>query len=182
MLLIKKCSSVIKYWYLLFLLAACSNNKKINSSTSFGSKKLHFLPVRISYTGIKIEDSLKYFIAQYLQSKNIEVIDRETGEMLTTNEIRRSTGLQKTADPKEFQKELELNEQYVFNLLTLNFKMDTTGRQIAMGYRIDPEPINFGRPVMGKWKYLTNHTISDSPPQDELKTLCDSIIYSKSLY
>jgi hypothetical protein len=173
---------VTKYWYLLFLLAACSNNKKINSSASSGSKKLHFLPVEISYTGIKIEDSLKYFIAQYLESKNIEVINKETGEMLITNEIRRAAGLKKTADATEFHKELERNQQYVFNLLILNFKMDTTGRHIAMGYKIDPEPVNFGRPVMGKWKYLANHKISDSPPQDELRTLCDSIIYSKSLY
>ncbi len=173
---------MIKYCYLFFLLAACSNSKKINLSASSGTKKLHFLLVEVSYMGIKIEDSLKYFIAQYLESKNIEVIDRETGEMLTTNEIRRAAGLKKPADPEEFQKDLERNQQYVYNLLMLNFKMDTTDRQIAMGWKIDPEPINFGRPVIGKWKYLTSHKISDSPPQDELKTLCDSIIYSKSLY
>jgi hypothetical protein len=173
---------VIKYRYLFFLLAACTNNKKTNSSVSAGSKRLHFLPVEISYTGIGLEDSLKYFIAQYFESKNIEIIDKKDGEMLIKNEIQRAAGSIKPADPEDFQKKLYQNQRYVCNLVSVNFKFDTTGRQIIMGWKIDPEPVNLGRPVRAHWKYLSSHKISDSPPQDELRTLCDSIVYSKSLY
>lgn len=171
-----------KYCYLFFLLSACTNNKNINSSLNAGAKKLHFLPVQISYTGIALEDSLKDFITGYFKTKNIEIIDKEYVSTLIKNEVQRAAGVEKTADPEEFQKKLNQNLQYVFNLVTINFKLDTTGRKIEMGWRVVPEPVNFSRLIQGRWKYLTNHKISDAPPQDELRALCDSILYSKTLY
>lgn len=173
---------MIKYLFLFLLLFGCTNGKKINSPSTPERITLHFLPVRISYTGIKLEDSLKNFIAQCFAAKKIEVIDQETSHLLITNEIRRAAGYNKPTDPSEFQKQINRNEQYVYNLVMLNFEFDSTGTQIVMGWKVDPEPVNFSRLVSGKWKYLTNHKISDSPPQEELKTLCDSIMYSKSLF
>ncbi len=169
-------------WFLFFLLVSCSSSKKINSSGNSKNKKFHFLPVKLSYTGIGLEDSMKYFISQYFQSKNIEIIDNEYSKTLTYNEIRRAGQSITATEPEERMKQLQQNQRYVFNLLTLNFKLDADSQQIDMGWRATPEPINFGRLIKGNWKYLKNHKISDSPPQDELKTLCDSIIYSQSLY
>jgi hypothetical protein len=168
--------------FLFILLLSCSNNKKINSSDNVKNTKIHFLPVQISYTGIALEDSMKYFISQYFQSKNIEIINKSYADMLVRNEIHRAGELITSSDPEERMKQLAQNQRYVFNLLTLNFKLDADGQQIDMGWGVTPEPINFSRLIKGNWKYLKNHKISNSPPQEELKTLCDSIIYSKSLY
>jgi hypothetical protein len=74
------------------------------------------------------------------------------------------------------------NERSVFNLVVLKFTEDTDKQRIDMGWSISQWPPDFGRLKAARWTYLKNHKISDSPPQDGLKTLCDSIIYSKSLY
>jgi hypothetical protein len=171
-----------KLTLLFFLLLSCSNNKKINSSDNSKNTRFHFLPVEISYTGVALEDSMKYFISGYFQSKNIEVIDKGYGRMLVTNEIRRAGALITSKEPEERMKELARNEQYVYNSLELNFKSDANSQQIDMGWSVIPWPQDFTRLIKRKWTYLQNHKISNSPLQDELKTLCDSIIYSKSLY
>lgn len=152
-----------------FLLLSCSNSKKIDSSGNSRNKKFHFLPVQISYTGIALEDSLKNFIANCFQSKNIDVIDREYALSLAKNEIHRAGELITATEPEDRMKQLQQNQRYVYNLLTLNFKLDADGQQIDMGWHVIPEPVNFSRPIKGNWKYLKDHKISNSPPQDQLK-------------
>ena len=85
-------------------------------------------------------------------------------------------------EPEERMKQLQQNQRYIFNLLTLNFKLDADSQQIDMGWRVAPEAVNFGNMIKGNWKYLKDHKISNSPPRDELKTLCDSIFYSRTLH
>lgn len=173
---------MFKYCCLIFLLVACSSNKKINLSEDSGIKNLHFLPVHISYTGIALEDSLKNFIIRYFQSKSIEVIDEAESENLVKSEVKRASYSISSTDPQERWNQLEKNERYVVNYLQINFKSDKDGQQIDMGWSVQQWPAPFSELKITRWKYLTNHKISDAPPQDELKTLCDSIIYSKSLY
>lgn len=171
-----------KLTILFFLLLSCSSNKKINSSGNSRNKKFHFLPVQISYTGIALEDSLKDFIAHCFQSKNIDVIDNEYSELLIRSEMHRAGQLITATEPEDRMKQLERNQQYVFSNLEINFKQDKDGQQIDMGWRVVPQPVNFGNMIKGNWKYLKDHKISNSPPQDQLRILCDSIIYSRTLY
>lgn len=172
-----------KLTILFFLLLSCSNSKKVNSSENSTNKKFHFLPVQISYTGIALEDSLKDFISQYFQSRNIEIIDKEYAKILVQNEVKRAGSSITSKDPQERWNQLQQNERYVYNHLDINFRLDEdNNQQIDMGWSVTPWPQDFSRLMKARLIYLKNHKISNSPPQDELKTLCDSIIYSKSLY
>jgi len=172
-----------KLTILFFLILSCSNNKKINSSGNSQSKNFHFLPVQISYTGIALEDSMKYFVSQYFQSENIEIIDFEYAKILLQNEVKRAGSSITSKDPQERWNQLQQNERYVYNHLNINFRLDEDSNQlIDMGWSVTPWPQDFSRLMKGRLIFLKNHKISNAPPQDELRTLCDSIIYSKSLY
>ncbi|MGH2646133.1 MAG: hypothetical protein ACRDE8_01145, partial [Ginsengibacter sp.] len=141
------------FCFLFLLFLSCSANKKINSDNS-DNKNFRFLPTKLSYTGIALDDSIKYFISQYFQSRNIKIIDNDDARALNQNEIHRAAGLATSHEPAEFQKELERNQQYVCNFLELNFKLDPDSQQIDMGWKVVPFPPKFSNIQKGSWRYL----------------------------
>jgi hypothetical protein len=102
--------------FYLFLFPSCSNSKKPGSPSEPKKIKFHFLPVQISYSGVGLEDSLKDFITQYFQSKNIEVLDKEYANVLMSNEIKKAGSSITSKEPEKRWKQIQrMNDRYLIS-------------------------------------------------------------------